>query len=215
MSQPPKRRRKNYVPIVTSTVPDKVRAEGDPPMIGYARVSMSDQNNQRQIDELVKAGVAAVDIFTDTGSGKSMDRPGWLACWRQLDEGDVLVVHSGDRLGRNLIEVMKVIEDLHKRGVTLKILTMDLDTRTPVGRMIFSVMASFAQFERELIHERTMHGLQKARERGVVGGRAKTYTNEQILEAMKKYGSHEKAGKAIGASKITMIRRTKEIEGKL
>lgn len=180
-------------------------------MVGYARVSTSDQNNQRQIDELVKAGVAAIDIFSDTASGRTMARQGWRDCWRDLESGDILVVHAGDRLGRDLVEVMTVLRDLHQKGIHLKILTMDLDTRTPVGRLAFSVMATFAQFERELMLERTKHGLQKARERGVVGGAKKRFTDTQIEGAVRKFGVNG-AARALKASKTTIVRRMKIIE---
>lgn len=182
-------------------------------MVGYARVSMSDQNNQRQIDELVRFGVAAVDVFTDVASGKNMDRPGWEACWKDLREGDLLVIHSLDRLGRDLLEVVKTIRALHDKGANLKVLSMDIDTRTPVGQLIFHVMAAFAQFERELILERTRHGLAKARERGVVGGRQRKWTDEQIEEAVRLHGVLG-AARALKASKVTIIRRMREIEEK-
>src|SRR4051812_5320589 len=86
------------VPILSSTVPDRIREAGDPHMVGYARVSVYDQNNQRQVDELVRFGVGAVDIYSDVASGKNMARPGWIACWRNLQKGDILVVQALDRL---------------------------------------------------------------------------------------------------------------------
>lgn len=208
-----RRRARKPVPVVTSTVPDRERRPDEPHMVGYARVSMSDQNNQRQIDELVRFGVAAVDVFTDVASGKNMDRPGWEACWKDLREGDLLVIHSLDRLGRDLLEVVKTIRALHDKGANLKVLSMDIDTRTPVGQLIFHVMAAFAQFERELILERTRHGLAKARERGVVGGRQRKWTDEQIEEAVRLHGVLG-AARALKASKVTIIRRMREIEEK-
>lgn len=210
-----KRRSKagKLIPILTSTVPDRVRDIGDPHMVGYARVSMSDQNNQRQVDELVRYGVAAVDIFSDTASGKTMDRPGWFNCWRNLQKNDLLVVLSLDRIGRDLVEVVRTVRALHEKQVNLRVLNLDIDTRTPVGQFVFHIMAAFAQFERELIVERTLHGLQKARERGVVGGVKPTYSDQQIIDAMQQTNNnHNKAGKLIGAAKITMIRRWKTIQ---
>jgi len=156
--------------------------------IGYARVSMSDQNNQRQIDELVRFGVSPDDIYTDRASGRNMKRPGWQACWKDLREGDLLVVHSIDRLGRDLVEVISTVNALHAKGADLKVITMDLDTRSPTGRLIFSIMAAMAQWERELIVERTNHGLQAARARGIVGGKRPEFTDEQVLEAYHLYG---------------------------
>jgi DNA invertase Pin-like site-specific DNA recombinase len=104
----PRKKKLKGVPILTSTVPNKPRVTDDPHMVGYARVSTHDQNLQRQVDELVKYGVHAHDIFSDKSSGKDMEREGWQACWKDLQEGDILVVHSLDRLARNLGEVIRV-----------------------------------------------------------------------------------------------------------
>lgn len=194
------RKPRGGVPIVTSTVTPPEKPDDAPHMVGYARVSMSDQNNQRQIDEMVRFGVAAVDIFTDTASGKDMDRPGWRACWKDLREGDLLVIHSIDRLGRDLLEVVRTVRDLHDKGAELKVLSMDIDTRTPTGRLMLALLAAMAQWERELILERTMHGLQKARERGVIGGSKATFSHEEILAAAKERGVNQ-AGPALGMSK--------------
>lgn len=210
---PKKRHRKSrIVPILTSLIPDKERGPDDPHMVGYARVSTDEQNKQRQVDELVQAGVAAVDIFSDTGTGAHMDRPGWDACTKDLEPGDILVIHSLDRLSRNLVDTMQTLKALNDRGVRVKVLTMDFDSTTPMGRFVFSMMASFAQFEREVILERTLHGLAKARERGVYGGAQKKYTDAAIREAV---GAHGVIGaaKRLGASKVTVIRRMKAMEG--
>ena len=160
-------------------------------MIGYARVSMSDQNNQRQIDEMVKFGVHPDDIYTDQASGKDMKRPGWSACWKDLREGDLLVIHAIDRLGRDLLQVCQTLKSLHEKGAALKVLSMDIDTRTVVGQFIFSIMAAFAEMERKLILERTMHGLAKARERGVMGGTKPRHDPQEILDAAEKFGVNQ------------------------
>jgi hypothetical protein len=118
-------------------------------MIGYARVSMSDQDNRRQIDDLIRFGVDARDIYEDKASGRDMKRPGWQAAWKDLSEGDLLVVHAIDRLGRDLIEVVRTVKELNERGCDIKVLSMDLDTRTPTGRLLLSFMAAMAQWERE------------------------------------------------------------------
>lgn len=185
-------------------------------MIGYVRVSMGDQNNQRQVDELAKFGVNPVDVFGDKASGKNMDRPGWRACFRELQEGDHLVVWSIDRLGRNLGEVIRVEQELREKGVTLKALAQDINTGTAAGRLIFHILLTVAQFEREWSNERSLHGLIKARERGVRGGRLRTYTDQEIAKAMKKTkGNYEKAATLIGAKKITMIRRWRTMPAEL
>lgn len=215
MRQPRKTRKRKprITPILSSTVPDKVKGPDEPHMVGYARVSTSEQSLQRQVDELVKYGVAAVDIFSDKASGKNMDRVGWQHCWLDLREGDILVVHSLDRLGRNLREVIEIEAQLREKGVTLKALAQDINTGTAAGRLIFHILLTVAQFEREWSLERTMHGLQKARERGVTGGVAKRISDEQVAAVVKKHGGLLKAGalaaaaKELGYSKVTIMRR--------
>lgn len=216
MTTPPKkrRRRRKITPILTSTVPDKPRGPDDPPIFGYARVSMSDQSNQRQVDELVAAGVAAVDIFSDTGTGATMDRPGWEDLVKQLEPGDVLVIHSIDRLSRNLVDTMTTLDMLHKRGVRVKVLTMDFDSRTPMGRFVFSMLSAFSQFERDVIHERTMHGLAKARERGVMGGSKMKWSVEAVVAAVKAHGSYKNAAAKLGCKEITVKRKMAEAKEK-
>jgi DNA invertase Pin-like site-specific DNA recombinase len=210
-----RRYRKRPKPLLafSSTVPVREREEDAPHFVGYVRVSMSDQNNQRQGDELAKFGVNPIDVFGDKASGKDMERPGWHACLRELQEGDWLVVWSIDRLGRNLEEVIRVERELREKGVTLKALAQDINTSTAAGRLIFHILVTVAQFEREWSNERSMHGLLKARERGVSGGRSKTYTDKQIIDAMAKAkNNYERAAKVIGARKITMIRRWKKLQ---
>lgn len=215
-----RRRRPKITPILTSTVPDKERAEGDPHMVGYARVSTKDQSLQRQVDELVKYGVAAVDIFSDKASGKNMDRVGWQHCWLDLRDGDILVIHSLDRLGRNLEEVIRIERELRDKGVTLKVLAQDINTATTTGRLIFHILLTVSQFEREWSLERSMHGLRKARERGVVGGAMKQFTDEQIEKALMDAGgplapnAYLNAAKAVGCSKPTVMRRWAAIEAR-
>ena len=144
-------------------------------MIGYARVSKSDgsQTLDLQTDELLRAGVDADRIYDDFASGKRDDRPGLESCLKALRSGDTLIVWKLDRLGRNMRHLIDTIEDLSKRGVGLRVLTgqMPVDTGTAQGKLIFGIFASLAEFERELIRERTMAGLKAARARGRVGGR--------------------------------------------
>ena len=169
---PTRNRPKKPQPLLVfdSEVPWRGRGSDEPMLRGYVRVSTDDQTNQRQVDELVRAGVSPLDIWGDKGTGANMDRDGWEDCRDNLEPGDILVLHSLDRLSRDLIHTMTTLRELNDRGISVRVLTMDFDSRTPMGRFVFSMMAAFAQFEREVIVERSAHGLQKARERGVTGG---------------------------------------------
>ncbi len=138
-------------------------------LIGYARVSTDEQKMDLQLDALHKAGCAKV--FFDTLSGARDDRPGLSKALSMLDEGDVLVVWKLDRLGRALPHVVSVVGDLQGRGVEFRSPQESIDTTTPGGRLVFHVFAALAQFERELVRERTKAGLQAARARGRCGGR--------------------------------------------
>lgn len=206
----PKRgpKKKHYIhKVATSTVKWKRPKDGQM-MIGYARVSTSDQNNQRQIDELIRYGVAPEDIFEDKQSGKTLDRAAWQSCYRDLQKGDLLVIYSLDRLGRNLRDLIEVERQLFEKGVRLKVIAQDIDTTNASGRMIFHILGALAQWEREWNWERTKHGLNSARERGVIGGQASKHSDEAIRDALKKSGGSERgAAKIIGCKPITIKRR--------
>lgn len=176
-------------------------------MMGYVRVSMSHQNTQRQVDDLVRAGVAPEDIFGDKASGKDMDRPSWKACLRDLQPGDVLVIHSLDRLSRNVVHTMTTLEELAAKGIRVKVLTLDFDSQTPIGRFVFTMMSAFAQLERETIQLRTMHGLESARLRGRIGGAKLVWTKKQVAAAYKVHKTYEATAKALGCARITVIRK--------
>ena len=154
-----------------------------PHFVGYARVSMADQNNRRQVDDLLKAGVDARDIYTDNASGKTSDRPGWQACLRDLQPGDVLVFASIDRLGRDMGDLVLLARDLRERGIGMKALNMDIDTTTPNGELVYHILAGLAQWERRLIVERTKSGLMAAKARGKVGGAKPKASDAQVLDA--------------------------------
>ena len=122
-------------------------------------------------------------IYDDKASGKRDDRPGLATCLKSLRHGDVLVVWKLDRLGRSLRHLVDVVESLNERSVGLRVLTgqgAQIDTTTPSGRLVFGIFASLAEFERELIRERTMAGLSAARARGRKGGRKYALTKAQV-----------------------------------
>ena len=144
--------------------------------IGYARVSKADGSQviDLQKDALLKSGIEEDQIYSDFASGKSDERPGLLACLKALRKGDTLVVWKLDRLGRDLKHLVTIVDTLQKREVSFKVLTgqgANIDTTTANGRLVFGIFAALAEYERELISERTKAGLVSARTRGRKGGR--------------------------------------------
>ena len=147
-------------------------------LIGYARVSTADQSLDLQLDALRQCG--AERLFTDVASGKRDDRSGLAEALAALNAGDVLVVWKLDRLGRSLKHLVETVTGLQERGVGLKVLTGGIDTTSAAGRLIFGIFAALAEFERELIRERTLAGLTAARSRGRFGGRRRKLTPTHI-----------------------------------
>ena len=154
-------------------------------LIGYARVSKADNSQvlDLQIDALTNAGVNEENIYTDKISGSKDERPGLENCLKALRQDDVLVVYKLDRLGRNLKHLIQTVEDLTNRKIGFKVLSgqgVNIDTTTPAGKMIFSIFGALAEFERELIRERTIAGITAARARGRMGGRKFNLTKAQV-----------------------------------
>ena len=154
-------------------------------LVGYCRVSKADGSQSLDLQRyaLQKAGVGAEAIYEDHASGKRDDRPGLAACLKALRNGDALVVWKLDRLGRSLKHLVETVDGLNERGVGLKVLTGQgarLDTASPSGRLVFGIFAALAEFERELIRERTIAGLAAARARGRKGGRKFALTKAQV-----------------------------------
>ena len=152
-------------------------------LIGYARVSTTDQNLDLQIDALTKVGCEK--IFDDKISGTRADRPGLARAMELLRKDDTLVVWKLDRLGRSVKNLVDLVADLQKQGIHFKSLTDSIDTGTPSGRFFFHVMASLAEMERELTAERTRAGLEVARQLGRKGGRKRQMTDSKIESAKK------------------------------
>ena len=154
--------------------------------LGYVRVSKADGSQvlDLQVDALIEAGVDKKDIYQDqASSGKKDDRPGLESCLKALREGDTLVVWKLDRLGRDLRHLVNTVQDLAERGIGFKVITgqgANIDTTTASGKLIFGIFAALAEFERELIRERTMAGLKSARARGKKGGRKFHLTKGQV-----------------------------------
>lgn len=139
---------------------------------GYVRVSTKDQKVDVQVDELLTAGVSRENVFADVGvSGKRASRPGLDALLATLMPGDEVVVTKLDRLGRSMIHTAQLAQGFREDGIGFKSLKDSVDTSTASGRMMFNLLATFAEYERELIVERTVAGLEHARANGRVGGR--------------------------------------------
>ena len=165
-------------------------------LIGYTRVSKADgsQTLDPQRDALIEAGVHPEQLYEDTASGKRDDRPGLAACLKALREGDTLLVWKLDRLGRDLRHLVNTVHGLTARGIGLRVLTghgAAIDTATPSGKLVFGIFAALAEFERDLIVERTQAGLAAARARGRAGGRPYKMTAAKLRLAMAAMGQPE------------------------
>jgi DNA invertase Pin-like site-specific DNA recombinase len=146
-------------------------------IVGYARVSTTDQTPQLQIDALKAA--KCKPIYVEQKSGKNMNRPELTRCLDMLRKGDTLVIWKLDRLGRSLRDLLEIVERLENSGVQFLSLTEDINTKAASGKLIFHVFAVLAEFERNLIRERTMAGLATARARGRLGGARRKTTKKQ------------------------------------
>jgi DNA invertase Pin-like site-specific DNA recombinase len=164
-------------------------------LVGYARVSTGEQNLDLQADALKQAGCSK--IFTDQMSGAKADRPGLQAAFAFVRTGDTLIVWRLDRLGRSLKDLLQKVEDLQQRQVGFRSLHESIDTTSSVGKFQFHVFSALAEFERDLIRDRTMAGLRAARARGRLGGRPRRMTPEQV-----KMASHLMQDPAIDVKEI-------------
>ncbi|MGV1899321.1 recombinase family protein [Agrobacterium sp. 22-3674b3] len=164
-------------------------------LVGYARVSKADGSQvlDLQKDALFNAGVKPAMVYEDFASGKRDDRPGLTSCLKALRPGDTLVVWKLDRLGRNSRHLIDTVDDLSKLGVGFRVLSGEtpIDTSSAQGKLLFGIFGALAEFERELIRERTIAGLASARARGRVGGRKPTMTAAKIRLAQAAVGQPE------------------------
>jgi DNA invertase Pin-like site-specific DNA recombinase len=175
-------------------------------LIGYARVSTDDQNLDLQNDALTAAGCER--IYRDKASGAKVERPGLKRALEDIRAGDTLVVWRLDRLGRSLKDLIARAEELEQRGAGLKSLHEAIDTNSSGGRLVFHMFGALAEFERNLVRERTQAGLAAARARGRLGGRRKTLALEQRRHVVALYRSRQHTIKEIcrlmGISKPTL-----------
>src|SRR6059058_6539346 len=181
-------------------------------LIGYARVSTQDQTLNLQKDALEKLGCNK--IFTDTASGAKAERTGLEEALEYVREGDTLVVWRLDRLGRSLKHLIETITELNNRKIGFKSIQESIDTTTSGGKLIFHIFGALAEFERDIIRERTQAGLEAARARGRLGGRPKSLPPQKIALAKELYEQRKKPVKDIcrglGISRTTFYRYVNE-----
>ena len=174
--------------------------------IGYARVSTDDQSTSLQLDALKSAGCE--QLFQEKISGKSKDRPELEVCLKVLREGDTLVVWRLDRLGRSLEHLVQIVHELEDRKIGFQSLTESIDTTNAGGKLIFHIFAALAEFERNLIRERTIAGLKAARARGRIGGRKAKLTNADTRKAaamlLDPLVTKTEVAKHFGISRVTL-----------
>ena len=177
-------------------------------IIGYARVSTDDQNLDGQLDALKAAG--AEKVFADKVTGTARSRPELDRLLDQLRQGDVITVTKYDRLARSLRDLLDIVDTIQAQGAGFRSLAEDIDTTTPAGRLVFHVFAALAEFERDLIRERTHAGLAAARARGRKGGRPPALSPDQVKAARRMYEQNEmtvaQIGAVLGVSRATIYR---------
>lgn len=177
-------------------------------LIGYARVSTQDQTLNLQTDALTKAG--CTKIFTDTASGAKAERKGLAEALDYIRVGDTLVVWRLDRLGRSLKHLIETITNLNNRKIGFKSITENIDATTSGGKLIFHIFGALAEFERDIIRERTNAGLQAARARGRKGGRPKALTGKKVAMAQELYNNKQNSiadiCKSLNISRATLYR---------
>lgn len=185
-------------------------------LIGYARVSTEEQSLALQIEALEKAGCQ--HIFTDIASGARSARPGLEKAVSYLRPTDTLIVWKIDRLGRSLPHLVQVVEDLRKRGIGFRSLTnAGMNTTTPDGILMFNIFAALAEFERELIRERTRAGMRRAKESGRSVGRRKVVTKGKLEKAQKFIADGltvRQAAKLVGIGKTALYEALSKQEGR-
>ena len=181
--------------------------------IGYVRVSSFDQNPERQLESI------QVDkVFTDRASGKDIQRPQLNELMSFVREGDTIIVHSMDRLARNLDDLRKLVQTLTKRGIRIEFIKENLtftNEESPIAKLMLSVMGAFAEFERALIRERQKEGIALAKQRGAYRGRKKSLSLEQVAEMRQRVNSGEQKAKLaceFGISRETLYQYLKKAE---
>jgi len=183
-------------------------------LIGYARVSKNEQNLDLQRDALIKAGCSEKNIFTDKITGTKADRIGLAEAMTHLRVGDTFAVWRLDRLGRSLKHLIETVTKLQEQKIAFKSITENIDTSTATGQLVFHIFGALAEFERNLIRERTIAGLESARARGRLGGRPELeVSSSKVAMAKKLYADKTNAisdiCKTLHISRATLYRYLK------
>lgn len=178
--------------------------------IGYVRVSTYDQNAERQLE-----GVALDRVFSDAASGKDTDRPQLISLLAYAREGDTIVVHSMDRLARNVDDLRRLVQEQTRRGVRVQFMKENLlftGEESPMANLMLTVLGAVAQFERDLIKERQREGIALAKQRGVYRGRKKKLTPERVAELRSRAAKEKKArlAREFGISRETLYQYLRE-----
>lgn len=188
-------------------------------LIGYARVSTRDQSTDRQQADLLAAGVRRDDLYIDHGiSGARASRPAFEKALDARIDGDTLVITTLDRLGRSTLNMLAFAQELRDRGAGSRVLNLgggDVDTATPMGSMLFTIMAALAQMEDEIKRERITDSIKKRRDAGLdLGGRTRRITDSQIRNAIRLVEGGEPAAQVardLGMSRATFYRRARSL----
>ncbi len=174
---------------------------------GYARVSTTDQDPALQTEAL--SGAGCVEVVTDHASGGTRERPGLTGLLERLVAGDVVVVWKLDRLSRSLVDLLWILDRISGAGAGFRSVTESIDTTTPAGRMMMQMLGAFAEFERAMIRERTLAGLQAAKKKGRHLGRRAQLNHEQaamVIELLLSGRSQREVGRLFGVGKTTIYR---------
>jgi DNA invertase Pin-like site-specific DNA recombinase len=172
-------------------------------IFGYARVSTGDQDLSLQVHALQGAGVGKDNIFTDVVTGAQATRPGITTLMAAVKEGDTIVVWRLDRLGRSLVHLADLAAQLHQRGVGIRSLTDGVDTSQATGRLIYGILSTLAEFERETIRTRVRAGMAAAKRAGVHCGRRPALKAEHVAHARERLASGEPARRVAGFLKVS------------
>jgi DNA invertase Pin-like site-specific DNA recombinase len=191
-------------------------------LIGYARVSTRQQSADRQEADLLSAGIRRDDLYVDHGvSGARASRPQFDRALEALERGDTLVITTLDRLGRSTQNMLAFADELRDRGAALRVLNLgggDVDTSTPMGSMLFTIMAALAQMEHEIKRERIVDSISKRRAAGKdLGGRPQRVTDSQVRSAIRLVESGEPAAQVardLGMSRATFYRRSRDLNAR-